>query len=95
MTPRRRAVLELLLAVAAAVGCVLSWLHAQSTVTIPPVADGEPSTTSVVYYPPLLAAAFVLGTLAAVLLVIAVGRWRHPPTAANASTPANPPISAK
>jgi hypothetical protein len=91
----------LLLAVAAAVGCVLSWQHAQSTVAIPPVADGEPSTTSVVYYPPLLAAAFVLGTLAGVLLVVGVGRWRHPPTAANSPasanplTSTNPPSSAK
>ena len=78
MTRRRRAVLELLLAVAAAVGCVISWLHAQSTEVVPPVEDGESTTTSVVYYPPLLASAFMLGTLAGVLLVVGVARWRHP-----------------
>jgi hypothetical protein len=80
VTRRRRAVLELLLAIAAAVGCVVSWLHAQSTVVVPPVEDGEPTTTSVVYYPPLLALAFMLGTLAGVLLVVGVARWRHPST---------------
>ncbi|MBV8966288.1 MAG: hypothetical protein JO191_08955 [Mycobacteriaceae bacterium] len=77
MTGRPRAVLELLLAVAAAVGCVLTWLHSVSTVVIPPIADGEPTTTSAVYYPPLLALAFVLGTLTGVLLVVGLARWRR------------------
>lgn len=77
----KRAVVELLLAVAAAVGCVASWLHAQSTVVNAPVADGEPSTTSVLYYPPLLALAFMLGTLAGVLAVVGIARWRRSPLA--------------
>ena len=77
MTGRRRAVLELVLAVAAAVGCVASWVCAQSTVVIPPVANGEPSTTSVEYYSPLLFLAFVLGTLAGVLAVVGVARWHR------------------
>lgn len=77
MTGRRRAVLESLLAVAAAVGCVASWVGAKSTVVIAPIASGEPSTTSVEYNAPLLFLAFVLGTLAGVLAVVGVARWRR------------------
>jgi Flp pilus assembly protein CpaB len=73
----RRAAIELVLAVAAAVGCVASWLSAQSTVVVPPVSDGEPATTSVLYDPSWLIIAFMLGTLAGVLLVVGVGRWRR------------------
>jgi hypothetical protein len=65
------------LAVAAAVGCVASWVRAESTVVIAPIANGEPSTTSVVYSAPLLFLAFVLGTLAGVLAVVGVARWRR------------------
>ncbi len=78
---RRRAVLELVVAVAAAVGCVASWVASQSAVVVPPVADGEPTTTSVTYYPPWLFAAFVLGTLAGVLAVVGIARWRRRPLA--------------
>jgi hypothetical protein len=77
VTGRRRAVGELVLAVAAAVGCVASWVRAESTVVIAPIANGEPSTTSVVYSAPLLFLAFVLGTLAGVLAVVGVARWRR------------------
>lgn len=77
MTGCWRAVLELVLAVAAAVGCVASWVRAQSTVANAPIANGEPSTTSVVYYAPLLLLAFVLGTVAGVLAVVGVARWRR------------------
>jgi hypothetical protein len=74
---RRRAALELLLAVAAAVGCVVSWMRSESTVVIAPIANGEPSATSVEYYAPLLFLALLLGTLAGVLAVVAVARWRR------------------
>jgi hypothetical protein len=77
VTGRRRAVLELVLAVAAAVGCGASWVRAESTVVIAPIANGEPSTSSVEYYAPLLFLAFVLGTLAGVLAVVGVARWRR------------------
>jgi hypothetical protein len=77
VTGRRRAVLELVLAVAAAVGGVASWVRAESTEVIAPIANGEPSTTSVVYSAPLLFLAFVLGTLAGVLAVVGVARWRR------------------
>ena len=77
VTGRRRAVLELVLAVAAAVGGVASWVRAESTVMIAPIANGESSTTSVAYSSPLLFLAFVLGTLAGVLAVVGVARWRR------------------
>jgi hypothetical protein len=72
-----RARIELLLAVAAAVGCVLSWWAASSTVVVAPVLDGEPQTTSVVYSPPLLALSLVLATVAGVLAVLGVARLRR------------------
>jgi hypothetical protein len=71
-----RARVELVLAVVAAVGCVLSWLAARSTVVVAPVLDGEPSTTSLVYSPPLLVLATFLATVAGVLVVIGVARLR-------------------
>jgi hypothetical protein len=73
----RRALLEVVLAVAAAVGCVATWLMAQSTVVVAPVSDGEPATTSVVYDPFWLFIAFLLGTLSGVLLVVGAARWRR------------------
>jgi hypothetical protein len=72
-----RARIELVLAVVAAVGCVLSWLAARSTVEVAPVLDGQPMTTSVVYSPPLLMASLFLATAAGVLSVLGVARWRR------------------
>ena len=72
-----RARIELVLAVVAAVGCVLSWLAARSTVEVAPVIDGQPMTTSVVYSPPLLVASLFLATVAGVLAVLGVARWRR------------------
>ena len=70
----RGAALELLLALAAGVGCVLSWLAASTTVAVPPVLEGEPMTTSVMYSPPFLTLSLLLATVAGVLVVIAVAR---------------------
>jgi hypothetical protein len=77
MTARRRAVAELVLAAAAAAGCVLSWVRSRSTVEVAPIAHGEPSTTSVAYYAPLLVLALSLATAAGVLLVLGVARLRR------------------
>jgi len=66
-----RSAVELVLAVAAAVGCVVSWIVSRSTVVVAPIADGEPTTTSISYSAPWLLLAFVLGTLAGVLFVLA------------------------
>jgi hypothetical protein len=72
-----RARIELLVAVAAAVGCVLSWLGASSTVVVAPVLDGEPSTTSVAYSAPLLVLSLLLATVAGVLAVLGVTGLRR------------------
>ncbi|GJF12114.1 membrane protein [Mycolicibacterium cyprinidarum] len=81
-----RAVVELLLAGCAVVGCVLSWLRATSTVAVAPVLEGEPATTSVEYYPPLLMLALLLATAAGVLAVLGVSRLRRASAAAHADS---------
>lgn len=73
----RRAVVELLLGCAAAVGSVLSWLGAGSAVQVAPVVTGEPATSSVTYYSPLIVLALLLATLAGVLAVVGVARLRR------------------
>jgi hypothetical protein len=73
----RRAAIELLLALAAGVGCVLSWLAASSIVVVAPVLEGEPKTTSVVYSPPLVALSLLLATVAGILAVLAATRLRR------------------
>jgi hypothetical protein len=74
MTDRRRAVVELALAVVAAVGCVFAWLQSRSLIEVAPIADGEPTTTSVTYYAPLLVLALALATVAGVLVVVGAAR---------------------
>ena len=64
--------MQLVLAVLAAVGAVLSWLQVRSIVDVAPVTDGQPATTSVVYDPPLMVLTMVLATAAGVLLVLGV-----------------------
>ena len=72
-----RARIELLVAVLAAVGCVVSWLAASSTVAVAPVLEGEPQTTSVVYSAPLLVLSLLLATVAGVLAVVGISRMRR------------------
>jgi hypothetical protein len=72
-----RARIELLVAAVAAVGCVLSWLGASSTVVVAPVLDGEPPTTSVAYSAPLLVLSLLLATVAGVLAVLGIARLRR------------------
>jgi hypothetical protein len=74
-----RARIEMVLAVVAAAGCVLTWLAASSTVVVAPVLDGEPQTVSVVYSPPLLVLSLVLATAAGVLAVFGIARLRRRP----------------
>lgn len=72
-----RAVAELTLAVAAAVGCAASWGHASYLVLVAPVTDGEPVTTSVTYFPQMLLLALLLATVAGVLAVVGTARLRR------------------
>ena len=74
---RRRAAIELVLAVLAAIGSVLSWLAAISDVVVEPVIAGEPSTVSQAYSAPMLTLSLLLATVAGVLGVLAVARLRR------------------
>lgn len=81
-----RALVELLVAAAALVGAVLSWLAAASTIVVPPVLEGEPQTTSVQYDAPLIGLSLLLTAVAGVLTVLAVARIRRRRTAATTTT---------
>jgi hypothetical protein len=74
---RFRAIVELVLACAAAVGCAISWSGVRSTVAVAPVVDGQPVTSSVVYNPSLLLLTLLLATAAGMLAVIGVARLRR------------------
>ena len=86
MIHRRGATIELVLAVVAALGAVLSWFGAQTVVTVAPILEGEPQTTSVAFSPPMLALMLLLATVAGVLAVDGVARLRR-------SSPSNTPPS--
>lgn len=68
---------QLLVAAMAAVGAVLAWVRVASTVDVPPIADGQPATVSVVYHPPMLVLVLVLATVAGVLTVLGVAGMRR------------------
>ena len=65
------------MACAALVGAGVSWVHARRTVGVAPIADGQPSTTTLVYDPQLLLLTMVLVTTAGVLTVIGVAKLRR------------------
>ncbi|MEB3069822.1 hypothetical protein [[Mycobacterium] vasticus] len=72
-----RAIVELTLAGAAAVGCAVSWGHVRHPVLVAPVLDGEPATTSMAYHPPMLLLAWALATAAGVLAVVGAARLKR------------------
>jgi hypothetical protein len=65
------------LAAAALVGTGLCWVHGRHTVAVAPVAEGQPSTTALVYDPQQLLLAMLLLTAAGVLAVLGVARLRR------------------
>ena len=77
MIGRIRGLLELGLAFAALAGAGISWLHARHTVGVAPIADGQPSTTSLVFDPQQLLLTMLLAMLAGVLLVVGAARLRR------------------
>jgi hypothetical protein len=77
VSARSRALVELVTAAAAAVGCVLSWAAAGRPATAAPVMPGEPETVVTVYSAPLLVLALLLATVAGMLLVVGVARLRR------------------
>ncbi|MGV0624287.1 hypothetical protein ABQE43_00090 [Mycolicibacter minnesotensis] len=75
--PVARGLLELVVALSAAVGCAVSWWHVRSWVLVAPVIDGEPATTSVEYHPPTLLLTLTLATIAGVAAVLGTARLRR------------------
>jgi NO-binding membrane sensor protein with MHYT domain len=69
--------LELAVAVAALAAAGVSWSHASHPVAVAPIADGQPTTTSLVYDPQLLLLTLVLATIAGVLAVLGTARLRR------------------
>jgi hypothetical protein len=89
-----RHVIQLVLAALALAGGVASGLQSRGLVYVAPVADGQPSTMSVAYDPPLMLLTWVLVTLAGVLAVLGVAglvRARRARGAAVLKTPASDP----
>ena len=81
---RFRALVELLLACAAAVGCAAAWSAVRSTIAVAPIMKDKPATMSVVYDPSMLLLTLLLAAVAGMLLVIGIARLRRagrPPTA--------------
>ncbi len=69
-----RAVVQLALACVALVGAGVSWSRSHHKVSVAPIADGQPFTTSLVYDPQLLLLTLVLLTTAGVLMVVGTVR---------------------
>lgn len=67
-----RHVIQLIVAALAAAGAVVTGLAARSVAVVAPVADGQPSTTSAVFDPPLMMLTWLLITTAGVLAVLGV-----------------------
>lgn len=86
MTAGYRAVIELVVAVVALAGSGLSWMHSHHTVSVAPIAEGQPFTTSVVYDPQLLLLALVLLTSAGVLAVVGAAGLRRARSGATTSS---------
>jgi hypothetical protein len=85
MNASYRAVVELVLAVAALVGSGVSWTRSHHTVAIAPIAEGQPFTASMVYDPQLLLLTLVLLTSAGVLAVVGAARLRRARSGATTS----------
>lgn len=77
MNARLRALLELIVAVAALVATVVSWLHSSSTIAVAPVTDGQPATMSIVYHPQQIVLTLMLATIAGIFAVVGLTRLRR------------------
>jgi len=74
---KTRAVVELVLAAVAAVGCALSWLTAKSAAVAAPVIASEPPMPTVTYDPSFIVLSLLLLTVAAVFAVLGITRLRR------------------
>lgn len=86
---RRTALVQLVIAALALAGAVTSWLAAGSPEQVPPIADGQPTMSTMVYDAPLLVLALALLTAAGVLAVLGISRLRRYRRAVGQITPAN------
>ncbi|MGU3501226.1 hypothetical protein [Mycobacterium sp. C31M] len=73
---KRTAMIQLVAAVVALIGSVLSWVASSSVEKLPPILEGEPAMMTVIYYPPLIVLSLALATAAGVLAVLGVVRLR-------------------
>lgn len=64
--------IQLVLAALATVGAVAGWWQVRTVVDVAPVAAGQPATTSIVYYPPMMFLTLVLATAAGIFAVLGV-----------------------
>ena len=67
-----RHLIQLILAALALAGGVMTGMQARGVVFVSPVADGQPSTTSVTFDPPLMMLTWGLVTASGVLTVLGV-----------------------
>lgn len=74
---RMIAVVQLAVAVAAALGCVLCWFASRSWEVVAPIIEGEPAKSSLVYDPPWIGLAVFLAAVAGVTAVSGVARLRR------------------
>jgi hypothetical protein len=72
-----RHVVQLGLAVLAALGAMMACSQVRSRVDVAPITDGQPATVSVVYDPPLMMLTWLLATVAGVLLVVGLSGLRR------------------
>jgi hypothetical protein len=87
-----RHVIQLIVAALAAAGAVVTGLAARSVVVVAPIADGQPSTTSAAFDPPLMLLTWLLITGAGVLAVLGVaGRVRAKRARTAVTSPASAP----
>lgn len=74
MIGRSRVLVELVLACVALAGACLSWSRAHHVVAVAPIAEGQPSTQSLVYDPQLLLVSLVLLTVAGISAAVGFAR---------------------
>ncbi|MGI9123749.1 MAG: hypothetical protein ACR2JM_03225 [Mycobacterium sp.] len=72
-----KSVVQLFLALAAAAGAAWCWSQVTTLVDVGPITEGQASTVSVVYDPPLMLLAWLLATTAGVLAVLGVAGLRR------------------
>ena len=86
-----RHLIQLIVAALAVAGAVVTGLAARSVVVVAPIADGQPSTTSASFDPPLMLLTWLLITAAGVLAVLGVAGLVRARRAHAVRTPASDP----